>query len=40
MALKLSKELPSGATVEYWRVSPNLTVDLVEQTITPRSCLM
>lgn len=33
MALKLSKELPSGATVEYWRVSPSLTVDLVDQTI-------
>lgn len=34
MALKLAKTTEEGFTIEYWRVNPNLTVDMVDQTAT------
>ena len=32
MALAKSKELKNGFSVEYWRVSPTMVVDMVERT--------
>lgn len=36
MAIKLSKTTEEGFTVEYWRVSPVITVDLEQRTARSR----
>ena len=36
MALQIAKETPSGVSVEYWRINPVMTIDMVERKVYAR----